>query len=128
MAYYASPNLLDGGPDYLAANCDLMGVVFEYTFGDSYATVTSNLLASVAIVSGNFAMSSSGNDRVCTTAAGLQDAAAEAGEVSSHIVFLKTTATTEVILVVPETTLVTINVGDPVNFPSIPITWHQPTA
>jgi hypothetical protein len=126
MAYFASENMLKGGANYLGATCNLIGVVFEYTVSDSYATVFGNLLASASRAAGNFSIAADGLSQVLTAATAQEDAAT-AAEVSSHIVYLDTVGS-EVILVIPETSLVAINVGDIVNFPEVAITYHQPTA
>lgn len=127
MAKYAHPNVLDNGPQYIKSNCNLVALLDAYTFGDSYATVTSNIMASAAMVTGDFTLGTSGNNRTLTTAAGKQDAAADAGGPASHIAFLDT-VNSRVLWVTEETTGQTIVVGNPVTFPSLVYTSKQPVA
>lgn len=127
MAKYAHPNVLDNGPQYIKSNCNLVVLLDAYTFGDSYATVTSNIMASAAMVTGDFTLATSGNDRALTTAAGKQDASADAGGPASHIAFLDT-VNSRVLWVTEETTGQTVVVGNPVTFPSLVYTAKQPVA
>jgi hypothetical protein len=127
MAKYAHPNVLDNGPQYIKSNCNLVALLDAYTFGDSYATVTGNIMASAAMVTGDFTLGNSGNDRALTTAAGKQDAAADAGGPASHFAFLDT-VNSRVLWVTEETTGQTIVVGNPVTFPSLVYTSKQPVA
>jgi hypothetical protein len=128
MAYFESSNFFDGSLNYVKNNCDKIAIISAYTFGDSYATVTANILAEVTMTSSDFTIGSSGNNRTITTASGKQDSSANATGNANHFAFLKTTATTEVILVIPETSQQLITIGNPVNFQSIVYTAHQPTA
>lgn len=127
MAQFVSSNVLDSGINYIVNNSERMVVLSAYTFGDSYAVVTGNILAAVAVTSGNFTVSSSGNNRQVQNSAGLQDASADATGTSSHFAFLNDTGT-EVVWVTDETSLQTITAGNPVNFPQLTYTSNQPTA
>ena len=128
MSAYASPNVLDNGLNYIKSNCDKMALVSAYTPGDSYATVTAAILAEVAMTTTDFTLGTSGSDRTCTSAAGKQDASANAtgGSATNHIVFLYT-GNTEVLWVTSETSGQTVTSGNPVNFPSLVYTAKQPT-
>jgi hypothetical protein len=81
----------------------------------------------VAMVTGDFTLASSGNNRTLTTASGKQDAAANAtgGSASNHIAFLNTTGT-EVLWVTTETSGQAVTTGNPVTFPSLVYTAVQP--
>jgi hypothetical protein len=125
MAYFASAGLLGGGPDYLAAQCNLRAVIFEYTLADTYETVFANILASTAMAPTDFTNSATGNDILCTIGQTV-DTYADAAETSSHIAYLDTVGE-EVILVLPEDSLISIGVGDQIIFPESTLTWHQPT-
>lgn len=127
MAKYAHPDVLDNGPTYIKTNCNKMVLTSAYTFGDSYATVIANLLAEVTMATGDFTFSTVGNDRALTTAAGKQDAAANAGGVASHLAFVDTVAS-KVLWVTEETSGQTIVLGNPVTFPSLVYTAKQPVA
>jgi uncharacterized heparinase superfamily protein len=70
MAKWASAAALDGGPSYIKANATKMLAISTYVAGDSYATVVANLLAQAAMASTDYTASSSGSNRLITTAAG----------------------------------------------------------
>lgn len=127
MAKYAHPDVLDNGPNYIKTNCNKVAVLSAYTFGDSYATVNAAILAEAAMASGDFTLADSGNDRAMTTAAGKQDAAANAGGAASHIAFVDTVSS-KVLWVTEETSGQTIVIGNPVTFPSLVYTAKQPVA
>ena len=129
MAKYAHPDVLDQGPNFIKTNCNKIAVISSYTFGASYATVNSAILAEAAMTSTDFTLASSGNDRTLTTASGKSDASANAtgGSASNHIVFLDT-ANSKVLWVTEETSGQTITAGNPVNFPSLVYTAKQPVA
>lgn len=129
MAKYAHPDVLDNGPNYIKTNCNKVALVSAYAFGDSYATVNAAILAEATMASGDFTLGSSGNDRTLTTAAGKQDASANAsgGGATNHIVFLDTT-NSKVLWVTEETSGQTITASNPVTFPSLVYTAKQPVA
>ena len=127
MAKYAHPDVLDNGPAYIKTNCNKVALLDAYTFGDSYATVISNLMAESTMASGDFTLGTSGNDRTLTTAAGKQDASANAGGAASHIAFVDT-VNSKVLWVTEETSGQTIVLGNPVTFPSLVYTAKQPMA
>lgn len=127
MAKYAHPDVLDNGPTYIKINCNKVALLDAYTFGDSYATVISNLMAEATMASGDFTLGTSGNDRTLTTAAGKQDASANAGGAASHIAFVDT-VNSKVLWVTEETSGQTIVLGNPVTFPSLVYTAKQPVA
>jgi hypothetical protein len=126
MAKYAHPDVLDKGIDLIRTSCDKMVVIDAYTFGDSYATVNGNILASVAMTSTDFTLGTSGNDRTLTSATGKSDSSADATGAASHIAFLDT-ANSKVLWVTTETSGQTITAGNAVNFPSLVYTSQQPT-
>lgn len=129
MAKFAHADVLDNGPNYIKANCSKIAVVSSYTFGATYATVSAAILAEATMTSADFTLSSSGNDRLLTTAAGKQDASANAtgGSATNHIVFLDTT-NSKVLWATEETSGQVITTGNTVTFPSLTYTAKQPTA
>ena len=127
MAKYAHPDVLDNGPAYIKTNCNKVAVVIAYTFGDSYATVNTNILAEAAMATGDFTLGASVNDRTLTSAAGKQDASANATGAASHIAFLDT-VNLKVLWVTEETSGQVITIGNPVTFPSLVYTAKQPVA
>ena len=127
MAKYAHPDVRDNGINYIKTNCNKIALISSYAVGDSYATVNGRILADVAMTSTDFTLSSSGNDRVITSAAGKQDSAANAsgGSATNHIAFLDT-VNSKVLWVTQETSGQVINSGNPVTFPSLTYTVQQP--
>lgn len=127
MAKYAHPDVLDNGLNFIKTNCNKIALISSYAVGDSYATVNGRILADVAMTSADFTLSSSGNDRVITSAAGKQDSAANAsgGSATNHIAFLDT-VNSKVLWVTQETTGQTITKDNPVTFPSLTYTAQQP--
>jgi hypothetical protein len=124
--FYANQKLLTNGPAWLPAHCDKMALLFDYTLGDSWATVNEAILDSVVMAAGDFSIAASGNDTVLTTAVKTSFGAI-AAEVSAAVVLLDTTLQ-DILYVAPETNLVTIVIGTPVNYPALTITWHNVTA
>ena len=127
MTKWAHADVLDNGPNYIKTNCNKVILLDAYTFGDSYATVNSNLMAEAAMTPGDFTLGTSGSNRTLTTAAGKQDAAANAGGAASHIAFVDT-VNSKVLWVTEETSGQTIVLGNPVTFPSLVYTAKQPVA
>lgn len=127
MAFYAHPDVLDNGPQYIKDNCDSMVAVAAYTFDDSYSTVTggSNVLATAAMTGTDFTLASAGNNRTLTTASGKQDVSADNTGAVSHFAFLDVGAS-KVLWVTEETTGQTITATNPVNFPQLVYTSEQP--
>lgn len=126
MAKFAHVNVLDNGPQYIKDNCNAVVLLDAYLFGDSYATVASNIMATAAMAPTDFTLATSGNDRTLTSAVGKQDASADAGGVASHIAFLDTVDSL-VLWVTEETSGQTVTAGNPVTFPSLVYTAKQLT-
>ncbi len=126
MAKWAHADTLDNGPASIKANATKMMLISAYTAGDSYATVTGNKLAEVTMASGDYALSSSGNNRLLTSASGKSsNASASAASPNLHIAF--TDGSAKVLWVTDETTDQPITSGNPVNFPALTYTSNQPT-
>lgn len=127
MAKFVHSDVLDGGLNAIKNGATRMLLIKAYAAGDSYATVVGNLLADVAMVSGDYTLTSSGNNRVLTTAAG-KSATASAGSGAApnlHIAF--TDGSAKVLWVTDETTDQVITAGNTVNFPQLTYTSNQPT-
>lgn len=129
MAKFAHADVLDSGLNYIKTNCNKVALVSSYTVGATYATVTAAILAEATMASTDFVLSSSGNDRVLTTASGKQDTSANAtgGSATNHIVFLDT-VNSKVLWATEETTGQVVTAGNTVTFPSLTYTAKQPTA
>ncbi len=128
MTKWVHADVLDNGLNYIKTNCNKIAAIGTYSAGDSYATVNGNILAEATMASGDFTLGSSGSDRTLTSAAGKQDAAANAtgGGATTHFAFVDT-VNSKVLWVSEETTDQTIYAGNPVTFPSLVYTAKQPT-
>jgi len=129
MAKWANADVLDNGPNYIKTNCNKLALISSYTAGASYATVTAAILAEVTMATGDFTLATSGSDRTLTTAAGKQDASANAsgGSASNHLAFVDT-INSKVLWVTEETSGQAVTAGNPVTFPSLVYTSKQPVA
>lgn len=127
MAKWAHADVLDGGLNAIKNNATKMLLISAYSAGDSYATVTGNKLAEANMASGDFTLSSSGSNRVLTTASGKSAAASAnaSGTPDLHIAF--TDGSAKVLWVTDETSNQGITSGNTVNFPSLTYTSNQPT-
>ena len=127
MAKWAHADVLDNGINYIKTNCNKVAVISAYTAGDSYATVSGNILAEATMASGDFTLGTSGSNRTLTTASGKQDTSANASGTASHIAFVDT-VNAKVLWVTEETSGQTIVLGNPVALPSLVYTAKQPVA
>ena len=129
MAKWANADVLDNGPNYIKTNCNKLALISSYTAGASYATVNAAILAEVTMATGDFTLATSGSDRTLTTAAGKQDASANAsgGSASNHLAFVDT-INSKVLWVTEETSGQAVTAGNPVTFPSLVYTSKQPVA
>lgn len=127
MAKWVHADVLDGGLNAIKTGASKMLLISAYAAADSYATVTGNKLAEVAMVSGDYTLSSSGSNRVLTTAAGKSAAASAStgGTPDLHIAF--TDGASKVLWVTDETSDQAITSGNTVNFPQMTYTSNQPT-
>lgn len=127
MAKWANADVLDNGPNYIKTNCNKLALISSYTAGASYATVNAAILAEVTMATGDFTLGASGSDRTLTTAAGKQDASANAsgGSASNHLAFVDT-INSKVLWVTEETSGQAVTAGNPVTFHSLVYTSKQP--
>lgn len=129
MANWVHSDVLDNGLNAIKTNANQMALIKAYTAGDSYATATGNIVATVAMAPGDYTLASSGSNRTLTTASGKSDSAADASSGASpnlHIAFLDTVAS-KVLWVTDETSDQVITAGNPVDFPAIVYMSLQPT-
>lgn len=126
MAKWARSGVLDNGLNDIKNNATRMILVSAYAAGDSYATVIANRLAEATMVNADFVLSSSGNNRLLTSAAGKSAVATATvgGTPDLHIVF--TDGVSSVIYATDETTNQPITTGNTINFPQIVYTNNQP--
>lgn len=128
MAYFAHADVLDGGLLHIKNNCDKLLLLKNYTFGDSYGTITGsgNVLAEVSMGPSDFTITTDGNDRKITSASGKSDPSANSTGTCSHFAFVDD-VNSKVLWVTQEITGQTITSGNPVDFPSLVYTSKQPT-
>lgn len=128
MARYEHPDVMDNGLAYIRTYCDAMVLISAYTFGDSYATVVGNVLASVPMDDADLVLSTSGNNRRLTVA-GKTDASANAsgGGANSHVALLDT-VNSKVLYVTEEDAAQAIIATNPVAIAGFVITRAQPVA
>lgn len=126
MAKWVRSGVLDNGLNDIKTNATAMVLLKAYTAGDSYATVASNIIATVAMTSTDYTLSSSGSNRVLTTATKSATASANSGATPNlHVGF--TDGSANVIWVTDETSDQVITAGNTVNFPASTYTSNQPT-
>jgi hypothetical protein len=80
MTKWAHSDTLDGGLTSIKTNATRMLLITNYSAADSYATVTAAAIASVTMASGDYTLSTSGSDRVLTTASGKSAVASGASQ------------------------------------------------
>jgi hypothetical protein len=127
MAKWVTSGVLDNGLNHIRNNSTRMLLIKAYAAGDSYATVVGNQLAEATMVSGDFTLSSSGLNRVVTTASGKTATVTANSGASPNLHIAFTDGSANVIWVTDETTDQVITSGNVVNFPSLTYTSNQPT-
>lgn len=127
MAKWVSSNFLDNGLNYLKNNATKMHLIKAYSANDSYATVMSNDLGSANMTPADFVLTSSGLNRVATTAAGKTATATAGSGLSPNLHFAFTNGSSEVIWVTDETSDQVITAGNTISFPQVSYTSNQPT-
>lgn len=126
MAKYAHADVLDGGLNGIKNVATKMLLIKAYSLGDSYATVTGNLVAEVTMVAGDYTLTGAdAASRVLTVAAKSATASVGSGATPNlHIAF--TNGSNKVLWVTDETSDQVITSGNTVNFPTITYTSGQP--
>jgi hypothetical protein len=126
MAKYAHADVLDGGLNAIKNSATRMLLLKAYAAGDSYATVTSNAICTIAMVSGDYTLSGADNaPRVLAVAAKSGAASASSGASPNlHIAF--TDNVSKVLWVTDETSDQVVTSGNTINFPSLTYTSSQP--
>lgn len=126
MPKFVHADILDGGLLAIKNGATKLLLISSYTAGDSYATVTAAKLAEVALAPTDLLITSSGNNRVLTSAAksGTATASVAAG---SNLHFAFTDGSGKVLWVTDETTDQAVTSGNTENFPALTYTSNQPT-
>lgn len=125
MAKWAHADVLDGGLNAIKTGATKMMLIKAYAAGDSYATVIGNMSSQVTMASTDFTISTSGSNRVLTTATKSATASAVGGTGDHHIAF--TDGSAKVLWVTDETGEAAVAVSDTTNFPALTYTSNQPT-
>ena len=126
--FYAHPDVLDNGLEYIRANCNKLALVPSYTSGATYAAVSAAILAEADTAPADLVLSTVGTSRVLTVAAKTDTAAnATGGGADTHTVLLDT-VNSKVLYVTEESGGQTITAGNAVNIGSFTITRTQPVA
>ena len=124
MAKWVHSDVLDGGLNAVKTAATKMLLISTYSAADSYATVVANALAEATMASGDFTLSSSGSDRLLTTATKSATATVSSATPNLHIAF--TDGSSTVLWVTDETSDQAIVSGNTINFPAITYTSAQP--
>ena len=124
MAKWVHPDEMDNGLSAIKTNANAQWLLKAYAAGDSYATCTGNMIAEVAMTSGDYTLADgASSSRTLTTAAGKTDSGATP---NLHIAFVDT-VNSKVLWVTDETSDQVVTLGNPVTFPSVVLTRSQPT-
>jgi len=128
MAKWAHSDVLDFGINRIKTDANVMHLIKAYAAGDSYATVVGNSIGSVAMAAADYTLSSSGQNRVLTSAAGKSaNASANSGATPNlHLAFVDS-VNSKVLWVTDETSDQVVTLGNPVNYPSVTYASNQPT-
>lgn len=127
MAKWAHADVLDNGINHIKNNAVRMFLIKAYAAGDAYATVIANALnAGVVMASGDFTVSSSGNNRQLVTATKSQASNASSGA-GPDLHFAFTDGASKVLWVTDESTNVVVTSGNTINFPALTYLANQPT-
>ena len=127
MAKWVRSGVLDNGLNDIKNNATRMVLVKAYTAGDSYATITTNTLASVVMTTTDFTLASAGNNRTLTVASGKTASATASSGAGPDLHIAFTDGTANVIWVTDETSDQVITSGNTINFPAPVYTSNQPT-
>ena len=127
MPKWVRSGVLDNGLNDIKNTATRMQLIKAYSAGDSYATVQGNLLAEVTMTGTDFTLSSSGSNRLITTASGKSATASANSGASPNLHIAFTDGSANVIWVTDETSDQVITSGNTVNFPVLTYTSNQPT-
>lgn len=127
MAKWVRSGVLDNGLNDIKTNATKMLLIKAYSAGDSYATVTGNIVAEVTMTGTDYTLGSSGLNRTLTTASGKSGTATANSGASPDLHFAFTDGSANVIWVTDETSDQVVTSGNTVNFPQLVYTSNQPT-
>lgn len=125
-------SVLDAQLEYIRDNAERLVLLNNYSLGDAYATVVAgnNIIASVAINSTDFdaIADAAGDARRLPVQAQTATASNSSSTPDLHVAILKDSATSEVLVVVDETSDQAITAGNPVNFAAWYVEATQPVS
>lgn len=124
---YQDPTaVLDEKLKLITTGANEMRLLSGYTAGDTYATVNTNTLGSVAIAAVDWTFAAHGtNGRKVTLALKTANATATAAAGDRHIALVDTVGS-RVLHVTDETTDQAVTSGNPIDYPAIEIRENQP--
>ena len=126
MAKWVNLEVLDGGLNAIKNGATKLHVIASYSLNDTYATIVSNTLAEVPLISDDFSISGTSNRTLELTSGKSAVAAADSIGTDLHIAF--TDGTSKVLWVTDETSNATFSAGATITFPAIAYTSNQPAA
>lgn len=125
MPKFSHSDVLDQGPALIKSAATKMLLISSYTLGDSYATVQAAKLAEATMITADFTLANSGNNRVLTVASGkTATLSAAANGSDAHIAF--TDGASRVLWVTDETGNPTAPISATYNFAAPTYTSAQP--
>ncbi len=123
---YAHADVLDYGLSYIRDNCNKIALIDSYTFGDSYATVVSNMKSFINTTTSDFTISSVDNDRILTTLEKDDPSAMGTSTSSTRYFAFLDTSVSQVLVVISEEYQVSFLQGDLVTYPVLTYRSKQP--
>lgn len=127
MSKYHHPDVLDNGPALIKTSTERVALIKAYAVGDSYATVTGNIVAAAATTSTDFTLADQGTlgRKVTSTAKAPTATAASLVTDDLHFALLDDT-NSKVLSVTDETSNQVVTIGNTVNIPALTFNFNQP--
>jgi hypothetical protein len=127
MAKYLHLNVLDSGLNLIKTSAQRVALIKNYSVGDSYATVTGNIVAAAATTSADYTLANqgAGGRKITSTAKSPTASASSASGDNLHLAFLDDTNNL-VLAVTDETSDQIITSGNTVNIPVLTFNFNQP--
>ncbi|WP_333873058.1 hypothetical protein [Methylobacter sp.] len=127
MAKYLHPNVLDGGPLLIKTSAQRVALVKAFAVGNSYATVTGNIVAAAATTSADFTLANQGGNGRKITSATKSPTASASSTSGDDLHFALLDDTNNLVLAVTdETSNQVITSGNTVNIPALTFNFNQP--
>jgi hypothetical protein len=127
MSKYLHPNVLDNGLNLIKNSAQRVAVIKNYTAGDSYATVTGNIIAAAATASADYTLGNQGSDGRKVTSTAKSPVASASSAEGDNLRFALLDDTNSVVLAVTdETSDQVITSGNAVNIPALTFNFNQP--